>query len=335
MPGPGVNRDVWSKAEGRAAVPWFVGSLPVPDRDSTARMMRTVIQEAQAPPSAVQSLVRDRGLITVLAGERAGTLYRLDGLDFIIGRGEEAHIRLFDDGLSRNHARIFRRGPLFLLEDLGSTNGTYFGTERVDQPVPLEDEARIGLGRHTVLKFSLKDSLEEQLLVKQYESTVRDQLTGAYNRRALDERLKSEFAFAQRHQTQLGVFMLDIDFFKKVNDTHGHAAGDAVLRGVSQRIISAVRTEDFFARFGGEEFCLIVRGVDPRQAGVFGERLRVLVQEQPVVHEGESIRVTASFGYNWVGPDRRVLDQEALTAGADAALYEAKRRGRNQIVLCR
>ena len=297
--------------------------------------MRTVIQDANSPHSSITSLVRDRGLVTVLAGERAGALFRLDGLDFVVGRGEEADIRIFDHGLSRSHARIFRRGPLYLLEDLGSTNGTFLGTERLSRPAPLADEARIGLGRSTILKFSLKDALEEQMLVKQYESTVRDELTRAHNRRALDERLASEFAFAHRHQTTLGVFMVDIDFFKKVNDTHGHAAGDAVLRDVSHRVLGAIRTEDFFARFGGEEFCLLVRGADPQQAAVIGERLRNLVETTPIVHEGTPIWVTASFGYNWMGEERRSSDAAALVAGADAALYEAKRRGRNQVIFCR
>lgn len=297
-------------------------------------MMRTVIQDANSPHSGITALVRDRGLVTVLAGERAGALFRLEGVDFVIGRGEEADIRIFDDGLSRSHARIFRRGPLYLLEDLGSTNGTFLGTERVTQPRLLDDEARIGLGRSTILKFSLKDALEEQLLVRQYESTVRDELTGAYNRRALDERLASEFAFADRHQSSLGVYMVDVDFFKQVNDTHGHAAGDAVLRDVSHRVMAAIRTEDFFARFGGEEFCLLIRGSDPRQAAIFGERLRGLIEGAPIVYDGVPIWVTASFGYNWMGQGRRVPDPAALVAGADAALYEAKRRGRNQVIFC-
>ncbi len=297
-------------------------------------MLRTVIQDATTPHSGITSLARDRGIVTVLAGERAGALFRLEGIEFVIGRGEEADIRIFDDGLSRSHARIFRRGPLYLLEDLGSTNGTFLGTERVTQPVLLNDEARIGLGRSTILKFALKDALEEQILVKQYESTVRDPLTGAYNRRALDERLASEFAFADRHQSTLGVFMIDVDFFKKVNDTYGHAAGDAVLRTVSHRVMAAIRTEDFFARFGGEEFCLLVRGSDPRQAAVFGERLRGLVEGAPVVHEGTPIWVTASFGFNWIGHGRRASDPATLVAGADAALYEAKRRGRNCVIFC-
>ncbi|MEM9875753.1 MAG: GGDEF domain-containing protein, partial [Myxococcota bacterium] len=302
-----------------------------------ARLLKTVVEEAASPPSAIVSMVRDRGLLTVLAGERAGALFELVGNDdFIIGRGDEADIRLGDDGLSRAHARIYRRGPLYLLEDLHSTNGTFLGRERLHRPHPLDDEARIGLGRATILKFSLKDALEASLLLRQYESTVRDPLTGAYNRRALEERLRSEFAFARRHETPLGVFMFDIDHFKRVNDTYGHPVGDAVLREVSRRIRSAIRTEDFFARLGGEEFCLVVRGVETTPAAAVGERLRRLIAREPVGCGGVSVAVTVSIGFHGLDDGGPVVaDAAALLAGADAALYRAKRGGRNRLVVAR
>ena len=123
----------------------------------------------------------------------------------------------------------------------------------------------------------------------------------------------------------------DVDHFKKVNDTYGHQAGDAVLVGLASAIRSMIRNEDVFARYGGEEFALILRGIDGVGAGAVGERLRERVEAMRVPHEGKVLSVTVSVGCSSFAE----LDEktpEALVGTADKRLYTAKRTGRNRVV---
>ena len=129
-----------------------------------------------------------------------------------------------------------------------------------------------------------------------YESALRDGLTKAFNKKYFTDRLESEFTFATRHESPLALVLFDIDHFKKVNDTHGHQAGDYVLSEISTLLTGALRAEDVFARYGGEEFAVICRGSDIAQAQVVGERLRKAVEAHRFVYEGTHIPVTISVG---------------------------------------
>jgi diguanylate cyclase (GGDEF)-like protein len=181
------------------------------------------------------------------------------------------------------------------------------------------------------------DEMEAQLQQQLYESAVRDPLTRAYNRKHFQERLKSEIAHALRHRGHLSLILLDIDFFKKVNDTYGHPAGDAVLRGVSGAIAKAIRVEDVFARIGGEEFALLARGIDGANAVMFAERLRRGIERLPIPWQNGALQVTSSFGVATIvelyqGEIPRSLDGDLLVARADQRLYQAKGGGRNRVV---
>ena len=115
---------------------------------------------------------------------------------------------------------------------------------------------------------------------------MRDALTRAHNRRYLVERLGSEIAYARRHVTHLALIMFDLDHFKRVNDTHGHLAGDEVLREVAALVSRLIRAEDVFARFGGEEFVVLVRGIEHDNATRFAERMRSAVERLEVARGG-------------------------------------------------
>jgi diguanylate cyclase (GGDEF)-like protein len=166
-----------------------------------------------------------------------------------------------------------------------------------------------------------------------YDMSVRDGLTGLFNRRYFDERLESEHAFAVRHRSALAVLLCDIDHFKKVNDVHGHQAGDAVLRAVATELRERVRTEDVVARFGGEELVVIARGVDVNGTRQFAERLRAIVEALRIEIDDKVIAVTVSIGvaHSHAGP--AAVRPEGLVASADNALYAAKRAGRNRALL--
>jgi diguanylate cyclase (GGDEF)-like protein len=272
-----------------------------------------------------------QGTLTVLLGADVGATYPLTG-PVSIGRGPEAQVSLDDDGISRRHCRIICGAGTYELEDLGSTNGSYVDYERVQGRIRLQDGARIQVG-NTVLRFALQDRLEQETSRRMYEMAVRDGLTAAYNRRYFDERMESEFAFALRHGSALCVLLIDIDYFKRVNDSHGHHGGDEVLRRVSAVLRSGVRAEDVVARYGGEEFAVIARGIDVAGARMFAERVRSMVERTHIEWEGARIAVTASVGlaHNHSGP--ALNKPERLVLAADNALYAAKDGGRNRVEL--
>jgi diguanylate cyclase (GGDEF)-like protein len=159
---------------------------------------------------------------------------------------------------------------------------------------------------------------------------MRDPLTDLYNRRFFDQRLREEYAFASRHQRPLSVILLDLDHFKLVNDSHGHPAGDEVLRNVARLIKRCVRQEDVACRLGGEEFGVIVR-IDGREgARAVAERMRKRIEETPVHFGGVLIPITASAGIATAAPPHMHESPTALLAAADRALYRAKDDGRNR-----
>jgi diguanylate cyclase (GGDEF)-like protein len=161
--------------------------------------------------------------------------------------------------------------------------------------------------------------------------SVRDGLTGVYNRRYFNDRLASEFAYAIRHRTPLCVILGDIDHFKVINDTHGHAVGDLVLRRVAGELQASVRTEDLVARFGGEEFVVMTRGIDAEGAKAFAERIRAIIARAVINAESTRVPVTMSLGvaHTQNAPDVNTADM--LIESADVALYAAKRGGRNRV----
>ena len=158
-----------------------------------------------------------------------------------------------------------------------------------------------------------------------------DCLTGLANRTALEERLRSEWAQHLRRQTPLSLLMGDLDHFKRINDRHGHAAGDIVLREVAERIRGAVRDTDFAARFGGEEIVVVAPVCDDSGARMIAERLRASVCARPIGRGASAVIVTMSIGL--ATSDSRLAPPNATTLidRADTALYHAKAAGRNQV----
>jgi diguanylate cyclase (GGDEF)-like protein len=162
------------------------------------------------------------------------------------------------------------------------------------------------------------------------ELATTDPLTRVLNRRALAERLAIEMDRARRFAAELTILLVDIDFFKRVNDTAGHLAGDEILRQVATCIQAAVRTVDIVARYGGEEFVLILPETAPMGAAVFAERLRMGIEAHEFSAGGAKIRLTVSIGLStFPAPD--IASADDFFARADAAMYRAKQSGRNQV----
>jgi diguanylate cyclase (GGDEF)-like protein len=170
-----------------------------------------------------------------------------------------------------------------------------------------------------------------QLKDRHRELAARDGLTGLYNRRSFDEQLAAMLAReSRRNQGGFALGLLDIDHFKKLNDTFGHPAGDAALRHLAALLVHKLRRNDILARYGGEEFAVIFDGADQGKAVEMADRLRLHVQKSQLVFEGARLAMTASFGVA-VWPTDGV-DAAALLASADRALYVAKQAGRNRVV---
>jgi diguanylate cyclase (GGDEF)-like protein len=186
--------------------------------------------------------------------------------------------------------------------------------------------ARLALGRRLV-------DLQTQLAATRdrlHEEATRDGLTGLLNRRAAEEALRRELARAERARQPVAVALADLDRFKKVNDEHGHAAGDAVLRVVAERLQGALRQGDLLARWGGEELLVILPGAGPEVAAEATERLRAAVAAAPVTTPEGKVMVTASFGYA-VSHEHSRPDFDILLSTADQRLYRAKAAGRNRV----
>lgn len=162
------------------------------------------------------------------------------------------------------------------------------------------------------------------------DQSIRDPLTGLYNRRYMEETLNRELARAQRNEKSLSIVVADLDHFKKINDTHGHPAGDAVLRAATRQIAAMVRASDVVCRYGGEEFVLILPDC-VKEAAVLKAQQICDALRRLVIREGsQAIAITASFGVASSHDDG--ADPVALFQAADAAVYEAKRAGRDRVV---
>lgn len=155
-----------------------------------------------------------------------------------------------------------------------------------------------------------------------------DTLTGAQNRRGMDTALTREIARAKRNKTSLSVAMLDIDHFKRINDTHGHDAGDAMLVHLTTVIKSVMREVDVLVRYGGEEFLLVLPDSDIRGANYVIDRLKLVIQKSPLMYEGKKVETTFSSGLAQLKSDE---NGHSLVIRADKALYDAKHSGRNCI----
>ncbi|RYZ04278.1 MAG: GGDEF domain-containing protein [Myxococcales bacterium] len=271
---------------------------------------------------------RQRALLFALTGRQQGSVFPLHALTLDLGRDPARAVNLDDEAVSREHARLVRRADGMYLEDAGSTNGTFLNGERVAHSLRLEDGDHIRFG-NTTLRFSLVDELEERALTNLVELTVRDPLTRAYNRRFLTSHLRSELAFAGRQGMPVALLLVDIDHFKHINDTYGHARGDLVLQLVANAMGRLLRPYDALCRYGGEEFVVVARDTSLRNAEILAERVRRQIEGLRFDVNGRAASVTVSIGVTAARPVPGSDETESLLLAVDMALYEAKASGRN------
>ena len=302
--------------------------MPIRKRDEdTTTSFPTVGEDA-----AAKAEPREEYLI-VLTGGQMGQLFAVKEDQIVIGRGAQCEVRIQDDGVSRRQAHLLREQGMLFIEDLGSRNGTWINGKKLAGRQALVEGDKIQVGTGTVVKYALIDRFEAAYQKRMFEAAVKDALTGAYNRRHFHERIETELAFARRHETPLALLMIDIDYFKNVNDDHGHVVGDKFLQALARRLKTIVRAEDLLARYGGEEFAILTR-IDGRGAQQFAERVRSEVGGKKFAAQGVELPVTVSVGVA-VFPDVRADTTKKLVEAADKALYRAKHGGRNRVEIAK
>ena len=212
----------------------------------------------------------------------------------ILGRGQDADIRMDDELVSRRHCAITFDGIDVSVKDLGSTNGTFVDGSPVAES-KLEDHNRLQIGK-MVLKVDFKDASEEAFDRELYEAATMDPLTKISNRRTFMDRSLGELALARRNNYYIHAIMVDADHFKRVNDTWGHQCGDMVLKEIARILKEEKRESDLLARYGGEEFVLLLSGIGPEDAKRSAERLRSAVERHRFSWKDTVIPVTISLG---------------------------------------
>ncbi|MBL8149340.1 MAG: GGDEF domain-containing protein [Blastocatellia bacterium] len=277
-----------------------------------------------------------------LCGDKLGTAIRIDRPKMLIGRDSEVvDIALDDDVASRVHAQIFTLTSddgekQFWFSDLGSTNGTLLNGILLakQDPKQLRDGDKIKIGRQ-LFKFALLDELEVEYQERVHELIVHDDLTGLLTRKSFAFELERELVRSQRHRHEFCILMMDIDFFKKVNDTYGHLIGSEVLHLTAKVIQRTLRDSDVVARYGGEEFIALLPETAKHKGIEAADRVREAMEKYRFpasLHDPEAfINITISIGVAEFPSDK--LNSTALIEAADQALYEAKQTGRNRVCI--
>jgi diguanylate cyclase (GGDEF)-like protein len=260
--------------------------------------------------------------------EQQGKRLELSGGVARIGRDQDNDLVLLDEGVSRRHARVERSRDGWIVMDVGSRNGTLLNGEPLAGVERLKNGDVIKVGSAMVKYLSGQD-VETSMWEEVFQLAITDNLTQLANRRRFDDVLAVECGRERRHGRSLSLAMLDIDFFKRVNDAHGHPAGDAVLARLGQLIRERVRSHDLPARLGGEELAILMPETSLEGARALAEELRLAVQALVVEYGEKSIQVTVSIGCAQYGVDD--LEPTSFVRRCDEQLYAAKTRGRNRV----
>jgi two-component system, cell cycle response regulator len=292
------------------------------DEDTRTVGRRTLTQQGPGD--------RDRPCFIVIRGLNVGEMYKLARNEMVVGRGQHADIEILDDGISRRHARVRFSEERVEIEDLGSRNGTFVNGQRIEgRAQALRDGDKIQLSSTTILKFTFADRLDESFQRRMYESALRDALTKAFNKKYFLDRLEREFRFAKRHKQPLALLMFDVDAFRRLNDERGAQAGDYVLATIAGQVHHVIRSEDVFARYGGDEFAVICRATDGPGAVLFADRVRAELTACSFSHDGDPLVVTVSTGIAAMEPEHP--DAMSLLAATEEALAHARAAGRDRV----
>ncbi len=279
-----------------------------------------------------------RPALVFLSGDLLAVPIPLEREEVTLGRASAADVRLNDSKVSRRHACLKtitdpETGTCeYVIIDLDSRNGTLLNGERVERET-LQHGDKITLGDY-ILRFELLDEIDREYHRQIHRLLSHDDLTGLLSSRSFFSELRRETKRAKLEKRRFCVLMMDVDYFKTVNDTHGHLTGSKNLEEIARCIIEKLRVGDAAARFGGEEFAAFLLDAELPQGLVAANRIRQAIEnhEFTIVRRGkppETHRITLSIGVAAFPNDSR--DPIELIEMADSALYYAKRLGRNRV----
>lgn len=290
---------------------------------------KTVV--AAHPAESVNTTGRNNAAVLLqYDGGAAGKRFILTGSQALIGRrADKVQVWIDDASVSREHCRIDFHGNKAYVTDLGSLNHSYINDQMIIQSAELThgDMLRVGNVR---LRYYSHGSADQLLFDRIYRMAVQDRMLEIFRKDYLLEKLEEDFRAAKTNNQHLSLLMFDLDKFKGINDTHGHDAGDYVLKEVCNHIKPLVRPEDTFARYGGEEFCILLPKLTLDEAFQFAERVRQLIEKSVFDYEGTIIPVTLSIGVA-SSTDPSLTSAIEFIKAADACVYKSKNAGRNRV----
>lgn len=279
-----------------------------------------------------------RPALIFLTGELLAAPIPLERDEVILGRAMEADVRINDPKVARRHARINtvfdseNKTTVYVLTNLDSGGGTMLNNQKITREI-LHNGDKITVGEH-ILRFELLDEIDREYQRRIQRLLSHDDLTGLLTSRSFFSELRRESAQAKQDNRPFCVLMMDVDFFKVINDTFGHLTGNKILEEIGMCITRCLRSGDVAARFGGEEFAAFLLDAELRQGLVAADRIRSEIENYQFKsiereHAPEKHPVTISIGVASFSSDSK--DPIELIEMADSALYCAKQEGRNRV----
>jgi two-component system cell cycle response regulator len=288
---------------------------------------KTVVAEQN--PETTSGGSRSAPVLLQYDGGAAGKKFILTSKTVLLGRkADKVQVWIDDVSVSREHCQIEFSGTRAAVTDLGSLNHTFVNDKMVMQSSDLNhgDMLRVGNVR---LRYFAHGSADQLLFDRIYRMAVQDRMLEIFRRDYLLEKLEEEFKSVKATNGDMALAFLDLDKFKAINDTHGHDAGDLVLKEVCKVVKPLLRSVDVFGRYGGEEFCIIMPQLSIDAAAAFSEKIRMAVQAARIDYEGVMIPVTVSIGVAAYEPS--MASAQDLVKVADSLVYESKHGGRNRV----
>ena len=276
--------------------------------------------------------------ITIIKGKNAGSRIQVgEDHQYVIGRNDDCDIMIDDSSVSRAHAIVWtdwvENERIVKLKDLGSTNKTMLNGKEIDiEELSPGDKIFIG---SSVLLFEIQDGIVakfyEEIINKAEESEV-DPLTKLLSKRFFMEALPKMYEEMVATGRCFSLIILDLDYFKGINDNFGHDIGDEILKALSEIVKNSIRKEDLAMRYGGDEIVIGLPNTDVKNASEIAERLRVSVEECDCSHLNIGRKLSVSIGVGSSHGKKGIKNKfEEIMKSADEALYESKRKGRNAV----
>ncbi len=274
--------------------------------------------------------------LVIFIGKDSGKRHKLKAGIITIGRSPQADITIDDDRISRVHCAFKCSDGTITVEDKESRNGTYVDSHKISHSV-LPPGVSLQLG-HSVMKIEYKDKAEIQYEQSLIHRVSTDALTGIFNLQHFTNLALKEIAYARRRKQTVGIIIIDIDNFERINDNYGRTIGDLVLVQLADLIREKKRAEDLLDRYSGKKFIILTRGeVDKESIHRQCERIRRAVERFKFCHADACLKITVSIGFHLDRPDNSEVGTQIddLIDKAEQALYLVKEEGRNQTLAVR